>query len=142
MSSEAIEALHDVHTATNDVLKGYAEMQARAEPDIQIVIARLLAMHRQHEGEQSAELTRLQASIEGDTSLQGSLNKAVVIARSWVSDLDHEVLPAVREGEESLSQKYKNALEALIAPRDDAVLEMLRKQHAEISRELARLPSG
>ena len=44
MSTQAIDALHDVHTATNDVLKGYREMSARAKPDIQAVIRRLTDM--------------------------------------------------------------------------------------------------
>ena len=141
MKSEAIDRLHDVHTATNDVLKGYRELHARAQPDIQIVITRLLDMHRHHASEQRAELTRLHEASRGDASLQGALNQAVVIARSWVSDLDHEVLPAVREGEESLSQKYRNALEALTPYNDDAVTAMLQRQHAEITSEIEKLPS-
>lgn len=33
-ASTVTEALHSVHTATNDVLKGFREMRARAEPEI------------------------------------------------------------------------------------------------------------
>ena len=34
MAAQTIDALRDAHTATNDVLKGYREMVARAEPEI------------------------------------------------------------------------------------------------------------
>ena len=63
MTLHAIDALHDVHTATTDVVKGYREMAARAEPDIQAVIHRLSDMHHRHAAEQEAELARLLRGI-------------------------------------------------------------------------------
>ena len=36
----ATTALHDLHTSTNDVLKGYREMSARAKPEIQTKLMR------------------------------------------------------------------------------------------------------
>ena len=72
MSTGAIEALHDVHTATNDVLKGYREMEKRAQPDIQAVIRRLTDMHQRHAAEQESELVRLRDGRRDDSSLQGT----------------------------------------------------------------------
>lgn len=140
MRTPTLDALHDVHTATNDVLKGYREMRARAEPEIQSVIQRLTAMHEQHVAEQSAELVRLRDTGKDDTSLQGTVNKVVVILRDWVSDLDRDVLPAVRKGEESLLKEYDQALNDSDVAAHASVAAMLRTQMAAIHTEMARLP--
>jgi len=140
MSTRAIEALHDIHTATNDVLKGYLELRARAEPEIQTVIGRLTAMHHQHASEQESELLRLRDSGNNDASLQGTMNKVVIVVRDWVSDLDRDVLPAVRMGEESLSDKYSQALDDAQMEDYPSVVATLRRQLESIGKEIARLP--
>lgn len=142
MSNNTIEALHDVHTATNDVLKGYREMQVRAEPEIQAIIDRLTDMHQKHAAEQAAELSRVRESGENDASLQGTLNKAVIVVRDWVSDLDRDVLPSVRMGEESLRDKYNDALTDSGLQRHPSVVSILKHQLASINNEIARLPEG
>ena len=142
MSTRAIDALHDIHTATNDVLNGYREMAARAEPEIQTVIARLTEMHLRHASEQEAVLLRLREAAIDDSSMQGAVNKAVVILRDWLSGLDRESLPAVRMGEESLLDEYKKALANLHAQDEPAVVELLTKQSASIAAEISRLPKG
>ena len=142
MSTAAIEALHDVHTATNDVLKGYREMEARAQPDIRAVIRRLTDMHQQHAAEQESELARLRDNRQDDSSLQGTLNKVVVILRDWLSNLDQDVLPAVRKGEESLLGEYNKALNAPGVQEQPSVIALLNKQHDAIGSEIARLPKG
>jgi uncharacterized protein (TIGR02284 family) len=142
MSTTAIEALHNVHTGTNDVLKGYREMKARAEPDIQAVIGRLTNLHEQHASEQEAALTRLRENSDDDSSVQGTVNKVVVVVRDWLTDLDRDVLPAVREGEESLRKQYDKALDDLQTSDDPAVITLLKSQRASIDNEVARLPNG
>lgn len=142
MTIHAIDALHDVHTATNDVLKGYREMAARAEPDIQAVIHRLSDMHHRHAAEQEAELARLRDAGKDDASWQGTVNKLVVILRDWLSDLDRDVLPAVRQGEESLRDEYKKALDALRPVNSPSVVALLTAQSDAITVEIARLPRG
>ena len=140
MSTRPIDALHDIHTATNDVLKGYREMSARAEPEIQPVILRLIAMHERHAAEQATELKRLRDAGKDDASLQGTVNKVVVILRDWLTDLDRDALPAVRQGEESLSKEYDTALQAELVPANSSVAQMLRTQRDAINVEIARLP--
>ena len=142
MSTNSIKALHEIHTATNDVLKGYREMMMRAEPDIQTVIRRLTEMHLRHASEQEAELARLRHAGQDDSSLQGTVNKVVVILRDWLTDLDRDVLPAVRKGEESLRDQYDNALDDLQAQEEPSVVALLKAQYESISREIARLPEG
>ncbi len=140
MSTSPIEALHDVHTATNDVLKGYREMSARAKPDIKTTIQRLIDMHQRHASDQESELARMRSSGKDDSSLQGTLNKAVVIMRDWVSNLDSDVLPAVRDGEESLRDEYNKALEDGLIQRQLSVVALLSAQRDAINSEIARLP--
>ncbi len=142
MSSRELEALHDVHTATNDVLKGYGEMANRVEPEIAPIIRRLTEMHQRHAAEQQSELTRLRDAGSDDSSLQGTLNKAVVIVRDWVTDLDGGVLPAVRRGEESVAQHFKKAIDDFESPPSFSVMSLLKKQYDEIISETARLPKA
>ncbi|OOV08396.1 hypothetical protein RF819_18295 [Rhodoferax fermentans] len=136
------DALHDVHTATNDVLKGYREMSARAEPEIQTVLARLIAMHEKHAAEHVAELKLLRESVQDDSSIQGTVNKVVVILRDWLTDLDRDVLPAVRDGEEALRNEYGKALQNEQVAANAAVAQMLRAQMDAITTEIARLPKN
>ena len=138
----AIDALHDIHIATNDVLKGYSEMSARAKPDIQAVIHRLTEMHDGHAAEQVAELVRLRAADKDDTSLQGTVNKVVVMLRDWLSDLDRDALPAVRKGEESLRDQYDKAFRDGQLSEEPTVAALLKAQRDEISSEIARLPQA
>jgi hypothetical protein len=140
MTISAIDRLHDVHTATNDVLKGYREMLARAKPDVQPVIRTLTDMHERHAAEQATVLQRLRDESKDDSSLQGTVNKVVVILRDWVSDIDRDVLPAVRDGEASLRAQYDKALDEEEVAADPSVAGLLRKQRAEISDEIERLP--
>ena len=140
MSARAIDALHDIHTATNDVLKGYREMSVRAEPDIQGVIRRLTEMHERHAAEQRAELGRLRDAGKDDSSLQGTVNKVVVILRDWLSDMDRDVLPAVRDGEESLRDEYAKALNDGQVTGHGSVGALLKTQMDAITAEIARLP--
>lgn len=140
MTSRAVEALHDIRTATNDVLKGYREMSARAEPDIQATIGRLIGLHERHAAEQTAELARHREAGDDDTSLQGTVNKVVVILRDWVSDLDRDVLPAVRKGEQSLRDEYLDVLRDPEVSGHPAIGDLLKAQSGAIEAEIVRLP--
>lgn len=142
MSARAINALHDIHTATNDVLKGYHAMLERAQSEIAPDIRRLITLHARHAAEQQAELARLHDADTDDTSLQGTLNKVVVILRDWLSTLDRDVLPAVRDGEEALRAEYDKALRQREVVGHAAIGTLLGIQREEITSEIARLPKG
>ncbi len=140
MTAQAIDTLHEIHTATNDVLKGYREMMARAKPDIQPVIHRLTDMHQRHAAEQEALLISLRDAEKDDSSVQGTVNKVVVILRDWLSNIDRDVLPAVRDGEASLRDQYDKALDHEVVADAPSVAALLRRQRGEISDEIALLP--
>ena len=142
MTATAIDSLHDIHTATNDVLKGYREMLERAKADVQPTIRSLTDMHERHAAEQEAELSRLRDANTDDSSLQGTVNKVVVILRDWISNVDRDVLPAVRDGEESLRDQYNKALEHEEGAAAPGVGLLLRAQREQISDAISRLPKG
>jgi hypothetical protein len=142
MKNRPIDALHDIHTATNDILKGFREMSVRAKPEIQAVILRLTEMHERHAAEQVSELKRLRDAGKDDASLQGTVNKVVVILRDWLTDLDRDALPAVREGEESLCKEYDKVLHDEMVFANSSVAELLKTQMDSINNEIARLPKN
>jgi len=140
MRTLEIEALHDARTATNDVLEGYREMAERAKPEIQSAIHRLTGMHERHTVELDAELQRMRDAQQNDSSFQGTVNKAVVILRDWVSDLDHDVLPAVRQGEEALRDQYTKSLGTLRDSENSPVFSLVNRQRHSIGEEISMLP--
>lgn len=142
MNARANNALHDIHTATNDVLKGYREMLSRATPEIQADVRRLIDLHERHAAEQQAELVRLNDAQTDDTSVQGTVNKVVVILRDWLSKLDRDVLPAVRDGEVSLRDEYDKALRESAVAGHPSINALLMAQRDAISGEIARLPQA
>lgn len=140
LTTTAIDALQHVHTATNDVLEGYHTMAERAQPDLRPVIHRLIVLHERQAAEQAA-LLRLSAEGEvGDTSLQATVNKAVVILRDWFTDLDRDALPAVRQGEQALREVFAKALRDEEVATHEAVGPLLKTQLAAIDREILTLP--
>jgi Domain of unknown function (DUF2383) len=141
MSTRAKDALHDIHVATNDVLKGYREMNARAQPEIQALIGRLTLAHQRHAAEQASELERWRVEAGDETSVQGTVNKVVVILRDWLSGLDREVLPAVRDGEASLRDQYRKALADADVAAHPSIGPLLKTQMDTISGHIAALPA-
>ena len=142
MNTASIQALHEVHTATNDVLTGYGELAARAEPEIKPVILQLTEMHERHREEQAALLSTMRESRQDDSSVQGTVNKVVVVLRDWLSDLDRDILPAVRDGEESLLAKFDDAYEEARSDNADVLLTLLTSQRAAIRLAVATLPAS
>ena len=104
------------------------------------VIRRLTDLHERHAGEQAAALGRLREAAGDDTSVQGTVNKVVVILRDWVSNLDRDVLPAVRDGEESLRKEYTKALRDSGVGASPDVTRLLQTQASALDAEIARLP--
>ena len=140
MTTLAIDALHDIHTATHDILNGYSEMLARAEPEVHGLILRLTEMHEKHAEEQAAELARLQESAEGHKSAMGTVNKWVVILRDLFTDIDRDVLPAVRDGENFLRSQYDDALSSMHESDRPYIASMMKVQREQIQAEISRLP--
>jgi hypothetical protein len=135
------DALHQVHTATNDVLTGYDTMMKRAEPEIMPILRDLTSMHRDHAAALKAHLAVLGESGEGDTSFRGTMNSLAVTMRDWVADLDEDSLNAVRRGEKALGDIYEDALQGWSTQDDPQTAALLVKHHRDIQAGIAKIPA-
>jgi hypothetical protein len=81
-------ALHQVHTASNDVLEGDKTMLERAETEILGSISDWTAMHTRYSMKLAALLSALGHGSADDRSYRGTLNSAVFIKRVWITGLD------------------------------------------------------
>ncbi len=133
MKNNPLDALHQTHTATNDVMKGYDTMLERAEPEIRGIISGLANMHRAHAAELETRLAALGDSGECDTSFRGSVNAAAVTLRDCVTGLDEGSLDAVERGEKALLDFYNDALQDWSSHDDLQTHELLEEQHGDPS---------
>ncbi len=142
MATDVRDVLHQIHTATNDVLEGYKTMLDRAEPEIQPVLSDLRSMHERHAADQKIHLDRLGEASANDESWRGTMNKAAVTMRDWVSDLDRDSLSAVRRGEEALRDIYRDTLADWTEDRAPDVAALLTEQQREIDDRVIQLPNS
>lgn len=142
MSKTVFEALHQVHTATNDVIEGYDTMLERAEPEIVATLADLTELHRRHASEQFRRLEELGQDPDEDTSLRGTMNSVVVTLRDWVTGLGEGSLDAVERGERALRDIYDDAMDNWPAAGDRETLVLLERQSRDIGDQIDRLQSS
>jgi len=139
MVNTPLDALHQSHTATNDVLNGYDTMLDRAEPEIKPVLTDLAAMHRDHAAALKGRLHALGDDGEGDTSFRGTMNSLAVTMRDWVADLDEGSLDAVQRGEKALLDIYDDALAGWSSVDDPDTATLLDTQYQEIGAKISEL---
>jgi uncharacterized protein (TIGR02284 family) len=141
MANTPRDALHQVHTATNDVLTGYDTMLERAEPEIMPILRELTSMHRNHADALKARLTAFGDSGEDDTSFRGTMNSLAVTMRDWIADLDEDSLNTVKRGEKALLDIYDDALQNWSTQDDPQTAELLNKHHQEIQAGITKIPA-
>jgi len=139
MAEDTRHVLHQIHTATNDVITGYDTMIERAEPEIRSILTELNAMHLRHAADQETRLSALGDSGQDDDSWRGSLNEAVVTLRDWVTGLDENALEAVQRGEQALLDIYDNAMEDWPAGTAPDVSQTLTDQYHEIEAKMGKI---
>ena len=132
-------ALHQVHTATNDVLEGYRTMLERAEPEIKGIISELTAMHARHASDLKARLSTLGHTGEDDTSFRGMMNKVAVTMRDWITGLDEGSLDAVERGERAILDIYDDAMQDWSTHDDPKTWSLLEKHYQDIDAAIAKL---
>ena len=126
-----------VHTRVIDVIHGYEELAERAEPDLAPLAERMLALHRAHHAELHAMLAERGHSPDDQGSFMSLVQENVMRVRSWFDDMDRELIPRIREGEESLMGIYDEAIEA--APGGAQGRATLEAQRAALAEEVARM---
>ena len=126
-----------VHTRVLDVIRGYEELVERAEPDLRPLAERMLALHRaDHEGLHALLAARGHAPDDGG-SLMSLVQENVIRVRSWFDDMDRDLIPRIREGEQSLIEIYDEAIAA--APADGEDRATLESQRARLSEAVAAM---
>ena len=126
-----------VHTRVLDVIQGYDELIARAEPELEPVARRMAALHRAHHESLHMALEARGHPPDDDGSFMGIVQENVIRIRSWVDDLDEGVVPRIRKGEEQLMVLYDEAIE--VAPAGDRDRSILEEQRSELAREVERM---
>ena len=126
-----------VHTRVLDVIRGYEQLVERAEPDLRPLAARMLALHRAHHGELHLMLEGRGHAPDDSGSFMSLVQENVMRVRSWFDDMDRELIPRIREGEESLVEIYDEAIDA--APAGGGDRAVLERQKADLRAEIVAM---
>lgn len=126
-----------VHTRVVDVIRGYEELVERAEPELEPLARRMTAMHRSHHEQLHVAMEARGHPPDDDGSFMGLMQENVIRVRSWIDDLDRDVIPRIRKGEEQLIELYDEVIEA--APAGDRDRAVLEEQRAELAAEVERM---
>ncbi|MBQ2261616.1 MAG: DUF2383 domain-containing protein [Loktanella sp.] len=106
---ERLDLIAKVHTGVLDTISGFDTLVEKAEPSFKPAAQAFLTMHSRHEGVLAAYLAQAGRVPDEDGSFFGTINRAVITARSWFDDIDSEVMDRVAEGEEQLLETYAEA---------------------------------
>ena len=125
---QEIEALVELHTRLLDTLDGYDKIIEKAEPEFQAVAEEFAALHRGQSRRIAAMLVELGQEPDGDGSVFGSVNRAMVEVRSWFDDIGHNVMDALRQGEKHVHDGFEAAIAASPSVERRGRLEIMRKE--------------
>lgn len=128
-----VRPLVALHQRTVDALKGYAKMVDKAELEFRLTAEKFRALHERHAAALADLLAELGEEVTPDASMMGNLNQAVVAFRSFVDDIDHDLMPQIRDGEEWVLDAFDEAILA----QDDAVAVRLADMRGELDALLA-----
>lgn len=109
---ERLDLIADVHISVLDSISGFDKLVEKSEPDFKATAQAFLTMHSRHETTLAAYLTQSGRSPDENGSFLGTLNRAVIEARSWFQDVDSDVMKRVAEGEEQVLETYQKARDA------------------------------
>jgi hypothetical protein len=126
-----------VHKRVPDVIRDYDELLERAEPGLEPLARRMQALHRGHREQLHLALEARGHPPDDEGSFAGLMQEAAIRVRSWVEDLDRDVVPRIRTGEEQLIALYDEAIEA--APAGEGDRAVLETQRAELAAEVDRM---
>jgi len=128
IANPALDALVALHTRTVDTLPGYDKMLEKAEPEFRPVVARFRELHGQHATDLAAILAARGEPVDGEGSMMGVVNRAVVAVRSFFDDIDADVMKAIRNGEETVMSAFDNALMQPLEPAETLDIGEMRDE--------------
>lgn len=128
---EAMIALYD---RTVDSVKGFTKMVEKAEPSFLDTAERFRALHARQAGDLARLLADQGVAVDGDGTLMGTVNQAVVTFRAFFDAIDADVMDQIRRGEDWVLRAYDDA----IAEQDGTTAgARLREMQAELTDLLA-----
>jgi uncharacterized protein (TIGR02284 family) len=135
-NAKALIALYD---RTVDSAKGYAKMVEKAEPSFRDTAERFRAVHARHADDLARLLADLNITAEGDGSIMGLVNQAVVTFRAFFDDIDEDVMDQVHSGEDWVLKAFDAAIAEQSAATTTAKLREMRAELTDILAETQRL---
>jgi hypothetical protein len=129
---ERLDLIADVHTHVLDTISGFDKMVEKAEPAFKATAQAFLTMHSRHETELAGYLAQAGREPDEDGSFFGTVNRAVIEARSWFTDIDEDAMKPVADGEKRVIDSYEKACEVGQTVEANAMLV----QHVEEIRAL------
>lgn len=126
--ASALIALYD---RSVDSAKGFAKMVEKAEPEFRDTAERFHALHLRHIQALAPLLAARGTVVDGDGTLMGTVNQAVVAFRAFFDDIDEDVMDQVRSGEDWVLKMFDEAL-AQEFSADAGTVAQLRDMRAEL----------
>lgn len=123
-----IDALVTLHTRSVDSQVGYEKMLEKAEPEFRPTVQRFHAVHAAHAGTIAGMLGAHGYQVDGDGSIMGSINRAVVAVRSFFDDVDSDLLTAIHDGEENVLEAFSDAIAQPLPQADVTKLSDMRDE--------------
>lgn len=108
-NEDRLEKIAEAHRRVADVIAGFEKLAEKAEPTFRPVAEAFLLMHKAHHRELASYLAR--SGLEGSENgtVFGTINRAVIEARSWFETVDEAVMDRVKEGERHVLDAYAEA---------------------------------
>lgn len=124
-------ALSSLHTALIDAREGYEKaIEKTDEPLLAPLFQDLLALHGVAHRDVHGFLVAKGEEADDSGSFMGDVHKAVISVRSVLTGIDHDSLSAFASGEESILERYDDAIGEEPDPRVRASLEEHRRKLA------------
>lgn len=119
---DRLDRIAEVHTRVLDTVQGFEKLIEKAEPGFLPIARTFLDLHTTHARELALYLSSKGRDPHDDGSFFGTVNKAMIEMRSWFSDIDHNVMDQIKEGEKHVLDAYQQAREGAQTVEANAML--------------------
>lgn len=133
---KALIALYD---RTVDSVRGFVKIVEKAEPSFLDTAEKFRSLHASHAGDLARMLSDYGIDAEGDGSIMGIVNEAVVTFRAFFDDIDEDVMDQVRSGERWVLQAFDDAIAELDPKPASAKLREMRTELTKLLDETQHL---
>ena len=135
---------HEIHNCVQslfdtliDISKGYDLLVERADEEVRAVVQELASQHAEdiNEIEKTAHAQGIELDRSGTAMSQ--VHKAAVKLRDLFTDIDHDALKAVADGEENVIKRYDAVIKELNA--ENALCVVLTRQREQLHRKINQI---